>query len=179
MRYLLRSTACKIWLCRAAAVFLALFACALCPGPAATPRVLSSVPLWEPAAVEKAREDLPARGEQRYVEVTMLVTAYTAGPESTGKKPGHPLYGITASGAKVFPGVVAADPAIPFGTRVWVPGYGHGVVLDRGAVVRGLHIDVYIPNLREAREWGVRYLPVRLYGVGPEILRALGAAESP
>jgi 3D (Asp-Asp-Asp) domain-containing protein len=75
--------------------------------------------------------------------------------------------------------VVAADPAVPFGTRVWVPGYGHGVVLDRGGAIRGLRLDVYIPDLERAREWGVRRLPVRLYGVGPEILRALEEVGSP
>jgi len=128
---------------------------------------------------ERPPEIMPARGEERYVEVAMLVTAYTAGLESTGKRPGHPLYGVTASGVRVFPGVVAADPAIPFGTRVWVPGYGHGVVLDRGGAIRGLRLDVYIPDLERAREWGVRRLPVRLYGVGPEILRALEEVGSP
>lgn len=173
MKYSVRLPACRRWLRRAAAVLLALCACAVFAVPVGPPGE-QEAEVQEPAP-EGTREALPARGEERYVEAVMLVTAYTAGPESTGKSPGHPLYGVTASGAMVFPGVVAADPAVPFGTRVWVPGYGHGVVLDRGGAVKGLHIDVYIPDLREARKWGVRRLPVRLYGVGPEVLEALEA----
>lgn len=154
---------------------LAMSACAAFAHPAAPPQEPSAVP--QEVAPDRDREAPPARGEERFVEVMMLVTAYTAGPESTGKSPGHPLYGVTASGARVFPGAVAADPAIPFGTRVWVPGYGHGVVLDRGGAVRGLRLDVYIPELQEARRWGVRRLPVRIYGLELEVLEPLLGEE--
>lgn len=111
-----------------------------------------------------------SRGEDRYAEVVMLVTAYTAGPESTGKRPGHPSYGVTASGERVARGVVAADPRVPFGTRVWVPGYGFGVVLDRGGAVKGARLDVYVESVEEARSWGVRMLPIRFWGFDPAVL---------
>ncbi|MEW6049316.1 MAG: 3D domain-containing protein, partial [Bacillota bacterium] len=65
-------------------------------------------------------------------------------------------------------------PAVPFGTRVWIPGYGPGVVVDRGGAVRGLHLDVYLADLAEARSWGVRVLRVRFYGLDPGVLAELG-----
>lgn len=52
---------------------------------------------------------------------------------------------ITASGRGVFYGEVAADPSIPFGARMHVPGLGTFVVLDRGGAVWGAHIDIYEP----------------------------------
>lgn len=86
------------------------------------------------------------------------LTAYTAGPESTGKSPGHPAYGITASGKKVQPGVtVAADPnVIPLGSTVYIEGIGQRVVHDTGGAIKGNKIDVYIPDLSEARRFGVK-----------------------
>lgn len=106
---------------------------------------------------------LASRGEIRFSVRWMTVTAYTSGPESTGRRPGHPLYGVTASGERVRPGTVAADPSIPFGTRVYIPGYGLGVVLDRGGAIRGDRLDVYFERLEDALNWGVRRLPVRFY----------------
>ena len=52
---------------------------------------------------------------------------------------------VTASGARVFYGEVAADPSIQFGRHIVVPGLGRFVVLDRGGMVYGAHIDVYVP----------------------------------
>jgi len=136
-------------LSRVAAYLLA--ALVLCLGPASA-LAPGAPPAGEAGA---ARERAPSRSEEaRWVEAVVKVTAYTAGPESTGKRPDHPEYGITASGVPVFPGAVAADPAVPFGTRVWIPGYGPGVVVDRGGAVRGLHLDVYLADLAEARSWG-------------------------
>lgn len=104
---------------------------------------------------------LSSRGDfDRWRETTMVVTAYTAGPESTGKTPADPEYGITASGKRVRPGTAAADPSIPFGTRLWVEGYGLAVVEDRGEAIRGNRLDLYFSDVREARAWGVRKVRV-------------------
>lgn len=85
----------------------------------------------------------------------MLATAYTAGPESTGKAPGDPGYGITATGLPARPGVAAVDPkVIPLGSVLWVEGYGLAVALDTGSAIRGNRIDRYMPGLKDAFAWG-------------------------
>jgi RHS repeat-associated protein len=89
--------------------------------------------------------------------VKMLVTGYDNGFKSTGKNPGDPGYGITASRTKAGPGTIAAPRNIPFGTGMYVPGYGCGEVQDRGGrkTIAGTHIDVWFPTEKEANNWGV------------------------
>jgi len=94
-------------------------------------------------------------------EYTMLATAYTAGPESTGKSPGMRGYGVTASGMRVQPGVVAVDPrVIPLGTRLYVQGYGYSIAADTGKAIKGNRIDVYKKTLSEAYGWGRKTVSV-------------------
>jgi 3D (Asp-Asp-Asp) domain-containing protein len=86
--------------------------------------------------------------------LAMSATAYTAGPESTGKKPGMKGYGITASGMMVERGVVAVDPkVIPLGTKLYVEGYGYAIAADTGGAIKGNKIDLYMDSLREARQY--------------------------
>lgn len=84
------------------------------------------------------------------------ITAYTAGYESTGKRPGDPEYGITFSGAKVQEEhTIAADwDVLPEGTRVYIEDVGIRVVEDKGGAIQGKIIDLYIPNLDDALDWG-------------------------
>lgn len=86
------------------------------------------------------------------------LTAYTAGPESTGKAPGHPAYGITATGAKAREGVtIAVDPkVIPIGSRVYIEGIGYRTAQDVGGAIKGNRIDVFMNDLSEARKFGVK-----------------------
>lgn len=87
------------------------------------------------------------------------ITAYTAGFESCGKPPDDPLYGITATGTRVKENhTIAADwDFLPPGTKVAIEGIPYVfTVEDRGGAVRGKHIDIYIEDLDEALEWGVR-----------------------
>lgn len=93
---------------------------------------------------------------KRMAPVTFTVTAYTAGPESTGKRPGDPWYGITARGTVARRGICAADPSIPFGTRLWIEGYGIATVEDRGGAIQGARLDVFTPVLEDALCWGVK-----------------------
>ncbi|WP_336786587.1 3D domain-containing protein [Paenibacillus sp. MMO-177] len=84
------------------------------------------------------------------------ITAYTAGYESTQKKPGQKGYGITYSGTTVKEGrTIAADlDVLPVGTRVYIDGVGERTIEDRGGGVRGQHIDLYIAKLADAKAWG-------------------------
>lgn len=75
----------------------------------------------------------------------------------------------TASGARVRPGIVAADPAVlPLGTVIRVDRAGRYdgtyTVLDTGPAIRGRRIDVFMHDCREATRFGrrdVRVLVVR------------------
>lgn len=72
--------------------------------------------------------------------------------------------GVTASGAMARPGSLAADPAhYPFGTIMYIPGYGYGRVEDTGGAIKGQHIDLYRPNHYWARLWGVRTKTVKVW----------------
>jgi len=61
----------------------------------------------------------------------------------------------TASGTWPKVGTVAADTKVlPFGTKVYIPGYGIGTVEDRGGAIKGNMLDVYLPSRSAAIEWG-------------------------
>lgn len=85
-----------------------------------------------------------------------VVTAYTAGYESTQKRKGHPLYGVTASGTKAKQGrTIAMDKSIPFGTLVKIEGFDEMfVVEDRGGDIKGNKVDVYFDSIEDAIKFG-------------------------
>ena len=79
---------------------------------------------------------------------------------------GRNACGITASGSKAAVVTVAADwSVVPKGTRLDIPGYGRGVVLDTGSAIRGRRLDVFFRRHSEALKWGVRW--IRVYVVKP------------
>jgi uncharacterized protein YabE (DUF348 family) len=99
--------------------------------------------------------------------IVMRATSYTASFADTGKSPGDPGFGITATGAKVRKGIIAVDPrVIPLGTRVYVelPGsatdYGYAVAADVGGAIKGNKIDVYLDTSSAVNAWGVRKVKV-------------------
>ena len=93
--------------------------------------------------------------------VTMNASAYTAGFGCTGKHPDHPLYRITASGREVEHGIVAVDTrVIPFGTRLYVEGYGFALAADRGSAIIGYMIDLFMEDIEDARRFGRRDVTV-------------------
>lgn len=53
-------------------------------------------------------------------------------------------------------GTIAADTDhYPFGTEIYVPGYGWGVVEDRGSAIQGANrLDIYYRSHRTALQWG-------------------------
>ena len=75
--------------------------------------------------------------------------------------------GRTASGVRARGKILSAPRHIPFGTRISVPGYGVGVVRDRGGAIRDDRIEVLFPTHREALRWGRRRVTVWVRRTGP------------
>lgn len=101
----------------------------------------------------------------RYPKKTVLATGYTAGYESTGKNRNNPEYGITYSGVKVkrdLYSTIAADLHVfPIGTILFIPGYGYGVVADKGGAIKGNKLDLYYETVHDVYQlWGKRKLDV-------------------
>ena len=89
----------------------------------------------------------------------LLQPVYAYGPmEGERKKVGE-----TASGTKAKPGTIAADTSVfPFGTRMRIPGYGDGVVEDRGGAIEGGKNDLFFKSHKEALEWGRQTVTVEV-----------------
>ncbi len=99
-----------------------------------------------------------------------------AGSEPTEPQPG--LFSLSSLAhpwmipvRAVFPwlwlhhdGTIAADTGYyPFGTRMYVPGWGWGVVADRGGAIKGpSRIDLFFTSHGDALRWGRRRLDVTI-----------------
>jgi 3D (Asp-Asp-Asp) domain-containing protein len=85
---------------------------------------------------------------------------YSYGPNK-GK---HKVVGLTASGVKAKKGTIAADTSIfPFGTVMYIEGYGYGTVEDRGGAIKGEKIDLFFPRHSEALRWGRKKMQVSVW----------------
>jgi len=138
------------------------------PSPSLENLALRILP--QPTLIDAAEEtmDAPPSDEYgAYREAVAMVTAYCPCARCCGSF----ADGRTSTGTSAWrPGLAAAPLALPYGTRVFVPGYGFSVVDDTGGAmrrswrVRGqLHIDVRMNYHYEARAWGVQYLHVHIY----------------
>ncbi|PWI58919.1 3D domain-containing protein [Sulfoacidibacillus thermotolerans] len=95
------------------------------------------------------------------------LTAYSADFQSTGKNPGDPGYGITATGKVAKPKhTVAVDPnLIPLGSLVYIDGIGYRVAEDIGGAIKGPHIDVFFADENDAKIFGVKnHVKVYVFG---------------
>lgn len=61
-------------------------------------------------------------------------------------------------------GTIAADTKYyPFGTRMYIPGYGWGVVEDKGGAIKGPdRIDLFFDSHADAIQWGRRKVNVEI-----------------
>ena len=87
-----------------------------------------------------------------------------AGPDRGKPK----AVGITASGKRAHPGTLAADTRYyPMGTVIYVPGYGYGVVEDRGGGIQGRQrLDLFCRTHAEALAWGRRRVQAVVFPPG-------------
>lgn len=88
-------------------------------------------------------------------------TVYSSGPnEGKTKKPG-----ITASGTAAHKGTIAADRLYyPFGTVMYIPGYGYGTVEDTGSAIQGpARIDLFFGSHQQALKWGRQRVPAKIW----------------
>jgi 3D (Asp-Asp-Asp) domain-containing protein len=94
--------------------------------------------------------------------IDMEVTAYCPCTKCCGSQ----AQGITASGKHVSHNdgqFVAAELRFAFGTKLIVPGYAGGKIVeveDRGGAIKGNKLDVYFPTHPEALKWGRQKLTV-------------------
>ncbi len=117
----------------------------------------------------------------RYPKTSVTATGYTAGFESTGKKADNPAYGITYSGVKVkrdMYSTIAADLSIfPIGTILFIPGYGYGVVADKGGAIKGHELDLFFDSVDDVYTyWGKKTLDVYIIKKGSGSLDEKGLA---
>lgn len=124
-----------------------------------------------PEKFMRGRENLyvTSRGRPlRYQKVyIMRATAYDLSVESCGKLPDHPEYGITFSGTKARPGVVAVDPrVVKLGSKLYIESmdrtadYGFAKAEDTGSAIKGNRVDLFIENRTQALRYGVRTVKV-------------------
>lgn len=124
----------------------------------------------------------------KYPKKRVVATGYTAGVESTGKNPNHPSYGVTYSGVMVkrdLYSTVAADLNVfPIGTILFVPGYGFGVVADKGGAIKGNRVDLFFNTVDDVyNQWGKKEIDVYVIEEGDGTLtevdlQVLNEAES-
>lgn len=117
----------------------------------------------ETLEIELSEAQAPVKAKESANIYTYEVTAYTAGVESTGKRPGDAGYGVTASGKTVQEGVtVACPPSLAFGTRLLIEGVGERVCEDRGGDIVEGRLDVYMADLQQALKFGRQTLEVEI-----------------
>jgi 3D (Asp-Asp-Asp) domain-containing protein len=79
-----------------------------------------------------------------------------AGTQFTYKVTAYNDTGRTALGYNAGPGFCAVDARnIPWGTRFYVPGYGHCYAADIGSWIKDAIVDVWLPGT-QAVNWGVQ-----------------------
>lgn len=79
-----------------------------------------------------------------------------AGTTLSYKATAYNDFGLTALGYNAGPGFCAVDARnIPWGTRFYVPGYGHCYAADIGSWIKDAIVDVWLPGT-QADRWGVQ-----------------------
>jgi 3D (Asp-Asp-Asp) domain-containing protein len=97
----------------------------------------------------------------------MFIAKVTAYADGIG---GVPLGAKTYSGTKTRWGVVAVDPkVIPIGSVLLIDGYEGTMFIaeDVGGGIKGETIDIWLPDLKEAKTYGTQYRRITIIREGP------------
>jgi 3D (Asp-Asp-Asp) domain-containing protein len=111
-----------------------------------------------------AQDPVGTTGTAGAVVPTGRLRAFSVTAYCTGK--------VTQSGARVKPGMAAADPRVlPVGSTIRVDGQGKAydgiyTVTDTGREIRGRELDLYIDNCPEAEQFGRRSMRVAVIRLG-------------
>lgn len=95
-------------------------------------------------------------------------SAPTAGSTITVQATGYSGGGYTASGDAVtrnpnsFSSIAVDPTVIPWGSKLYIPGYGYGIANDIGGAIRGHIIDLYFSTNADAENWGRRVVTVTI-----------------
>ena len=86
-----------------------------------------------------------------------VATGYSANDPSQGTT------NTTATGKKVYEGMIAVDPKIiPLGAKVEIKGIGIFVADDTGGKIKGNRIDVFFDSKEEAKKFGKKDVWIRI-----------------
>ncbi|HWP31550.1 MAG TPA: 3D domain-containing protein [Fimbriimonadales bacterium] len=95
---------------------------------------------------------------KRFVRAKVLVmeaTAYSSQDAGVGTR--------TAMGLRAIRGVAAVDPkVIPFGTHLFIEGYGYAIAADKGSAIKRNRIDLCFNTRNEAIRFGTRKVRVHI-----------------
>ena len=141
------------------------------PPPAEKKVITPSVEQDKPtvSSVKKKQKKVAVKKKRKkdYVERWAVVTAYCP----CSKCCGYATPGRTSTGRSAWKPGIAADPrALPYGTEIYVKGYGRRRVDDTGGAMRRswrrkgvLHLDIRMTYHYQAVRWGRKMMKVRIY----------------
>ena len=83
-------------------------------------------------------------------------THYCPCKKCCGKNPWDKGYGITATGTVATEGrTIGVNPkVIPYGSQVYIEGYGWYIAEDTGGAIKRKHIDVFVASHHKALQMG-------------------------
>ena len=96
---------------------------------------------------------VPRRGEFRRL-FRVRATAYMPRASEGGR------YTFTERDGRAAHGIAVDPRMIPLGSRLWIPGYGHGIADDTGGMIKGHHIDIRVQEHGQLVAWGARQVSV-------------------
>ncbi|MEI7885380.1 MAG: 3D domain-containing protein [Clostridia bacterium] len=69
----------------------------------------------------------------------------------------------TSTGTRPRIGTIAVDPhVIPYGTKLYVEGYGFGIAEDCGGAIKNTKIDLFMLSATQCRNWGRRTVTLHI-----------------